>query len=394
MVLFLLVYSVVGTGILFLLFARKLTIINFEQYKKEADFRFGLIRVRDNIESIAFYRGERLEKSQIIKKLKTAISNFNRLIKWQFSLDLFQNGFQFLTMIIPAILLAPSIFAGTIEVGAVTQSQIAFERIWLSLSLIIFQFEKITALTAGIERIASLSDRLKSLPDLPEGNGNVINLQAGEELTLEKVSITTPDLSSQLIDDLSIKVIPKTNLLIVGESGVGKTSLVRAIAGLWHSGTGVINKPQRSDILFLPQHPYLILGTLEEQLIYPYLSKQFSHHKLVEIIKKVNLSEILYKFGGLGGEADWSQVLSRGEQQRLAFARLLLHQPKYAVLDESTSALDGQNQDLLYRELALTSITYVSVGHRPNLLPYHQQVLELKHDRTWQLIPASEFSFI
>jgi len=393
MVWFLLVYSVVGTGILFLLFSRKLTVINFAQYRQEADFRFGLIRVRDNTESIAFYCGEALEKSQVAGKFKKAIANFNHLIKWQFGLDLFQNGFQFLTMIIPAIILAPSIISGSIEVGAVTQSQIAFERIWLSLSLVILQFEKITALAAGIKRIAELDERLESLPKRSVTEGNLISLEASDRLSLKQLSVDTPDLDSQIIKSLSVEVVPQNNILIVGESGVGKTSLVRAIAGLWQSGTGVISKPTSENILFLPQRPYLILGTLEQQLIYPYLSRQYTHHKLVEIIKKVNLNEVLNKFGGLDAKQEWWRVLSRGEQQRLAFARLLLHQPKYAVLDESTSALDGHNQDLLYQELALTSITYISVGHRANLLQYHQQVLQLKSDRSWEIFLAEEFSF-
>ena len=392
LVLFLLIYSIVGTGILFLLFARKLTAVNFEQYKREANFRFGAIRVRDNTESIAFYGGESLEKAQITKKLKSALDNFNRLIKWQFGLDFFQNGFQFLTMIIPAILLAPSIFAGTIEVGAVTQSQIAFERIWLSLSLIIFQFEKITALAAGVKRIVDLSNYLDSQTDSMVTN-NIIRTEENKRLFLENVSLETPDLSNKIIKDLSFQVIRDKNILIVGESGVGKTSLVRAIAGLWNSGTGVVYKPQSKDIMFLPQRPYLILGSLKQQLIYPYISSEIDKQTLVEIIDRVNLSGVLNKFRGLETIRDWSRVLSRGEQQRLAFARLLLHQPKYAILDESTSALDGENQDLLYRELAATPITYISVGHRANLLQYHQQVLQLNSDRTWRVLPAKEFDF-
>ncbi|MEM8718490.1 MAG: ABC transporter ATP-binding protein/permease [Cyanobacteria bacterium P01_G01_bin.39] len=393
LVLFLLIYSIVGTGILFLLFVRKLTIINFEQFKKEADFRFGLIRVRDSTESIAFYRGEKLEKEGVIKKLKLAIANFQRLIRWQFGLDLFQNGFQFLTMIIPAILLAPSIFAGTIEVGTITQSQIAFERIWLSLSLIIFQFEKITTLAAGVKRIIDLDNYLRSFLDTKTAPNNRISFVENRQFSLENLSLETPDSSNKVIENLSLQIVPQKNLLIVGNSGVGKTSLVRAIAGLWHSGTGVINKPRSKDILFLPQAPYLILGTLKQQLIYPNLLANIESEKLLETVDRVNLNKVIDKFGGLDALQDWSQVLSRGEQQRLAFARLLLYQPKYAVLDESTSALDSDNQDLLYQLLASTNITYISVGHRPNLLQYHQQVLQLKDNRTWHLFSAKEFNF-
>ncbi|MEM8829561.1 MAG: ABC transporter ATP-binding protein/permease [Cyanobacteria bacterium P01_G01_bin.19] len=393
MVLFLLIYSVVGTGILFLLFISKLTSINIEQYRREADLRFGLIKVRDNTESIAFYGSEVLEESSVREKLKKAIANFNRLIKWQFNLDLFQNGFQFSTMILPAILLAPSIFAGNIEIGAISQSQIAFERIWLSLSLIIFQFEKITALAAGIKRIADLNEYLKSLSTDPAGNDNLIKIKTSKSLAFENVTLSVPDRNEQIIENLSLKIEPEKNILIVGNSGVGKTSLVRAIGGLWNSGSGSINKPRSSDILFLPQSPYLILGTFKEQLLYPYLENNISEDKLLETIDKVNLGQVLNKFGTLDANEDWSRVLSRGEQQRLAFARLLLHQPKYAILDESTSALDGDNQDSLYRILANTNTTYISVGHRPNLLLYHQQVLQLIDSTTWSLIPAQEFSF-
>ncbi|MEM9274642.1 MAG: ATP-binding cassette domain-containing protein, partial [Cyanobacteria bacterium P01_F01_bin.143] len=332
LVLFLLAYSILGTGLLFFIFGRILTIINLEQFKKEADFRFSLIRVRDNAETIAFYRGETLEKQQIKQRLLAVIKNFNRLIRWQFGLDLFQNGFQFFTMLIPALILAPSIFADNIEVGAITQSQIAFERIWLSLSLVIFQFDKITNLAAGVQRLDSLTNYLNSQHDSSLETKSLIHINEKDYLAIENLSLQTPDSQTQLIRELSLQIEPSQRLLIMGNSGVGKSSLIRAIASLWRTGTGSIIKPQSADILFLPQRPYLILGSLQSQLIYPHITNLVNQEQLEEIMEKVNLTKVLKKFGGLSAEKDWSQVLSRGEQQRLAFARLLLQQPKYAFL--------------------------------------------------------------
>lgn len=401
LVLVLIIYSILGTTLLIFLFGRVLTVINFEQLKKEANFRFNLIRIRENAESIAFYQGEKIEEQQVKQKLKAVLANFNRLIRWQFSLDLFQNGFQFVTILIPALILAPSILTGNIEVGAIAQSQIAFERIWLSLSLAIFQLEKLTTLAATVNRLGSLVDYLetKSNLDLFQDNRrrsryfNKISIQENNKLSCFNLSLTTPDLETKLIDNLSLSILKGQRLLIVGNSGVGKSSLVRAIAGLWKSGTGLITKPKKEDILFLPQRPYLILGSLQSQLLYPNFQQEVNLEKLEEIIEQVNLTEVVNKVGGLMVEKDWTKILSRGEQQRLAFARLLLAQPKYAILDEATSALDDYNQDLLYQQLEATAITFVSISHRSNLLQYHQQVLQLTDKQTWHLLAAKDFHF-
>jgi putative ATP-binding cassette transporter len=163
----------------------------------------------------------------------------------------------------------------------------------------------------------------------------------------------------------------------MGNSGCGKSSLLRALAGLWNSGTGVIVRPELAEMLFLPQRPYMILGTLREQLIYPNAQFDLSNQELHQVLHQVHLADLAERFGGFDIEQDWSDLLSLGEQQRLAFARLLVTKPKYAILDEATSALDINNEEHLYNLLIATGITFISVGHRPNLRKYHQLILNL-----------------
>lgn len=171
----------------------------------------------------------------------------------------------------------------------------------------------------------------------------------------------------------------------MGASGCGKSSLLRAIAGLWKSGTGAIYRPKLNEILFLPQRPYMILGTLREQLLYPNVDVEFSDQKLQKVLEMVNLGNLAERFGGFDVQKDWSEVLSLGEQQRMAFARLLITRPQYAILDEATSALDINNEKNLYQHLRETKTTVISVGHRPSLSQYHQLILEFLEGNRWQL---------
>lgn len=377
-------YAIVGSVVTTLVFGKVLVGINLEQIKREADFRYGLVRVRENAEAIAFYNGQTQESQQLKQRFTQVFANIKRLITWQFRLNVFQNGYQFLTFILPFLILAPRIFSRELEIGAVTQSQAAFERVGLALGLIITQFNQITTLAAGIERLSELAKGMET-----EAQGK-IKLTENTEINIKNLTLEIPQ-QGNLIQDISFTVKPGESLIIVGESGVGKTSLLRAIAGLWLHGEGIIERPANDSLLFLPQRPYITWGSLRQQLTYPQTATNIPSEILLKTLQRVHLPDLAQRHGGLDTVIDWSRVLSLGEQQRLAFARLLLIQPKYAILDESTSALDEETEASLYQQLQQTSITYISVGHRSALLNYHQLVLELSQ-QNWQLLPIANYN--
>jgi ABC-type uncharacterized transport system fused permease/ATPase subunit len=371
-----------------LVFGKVLMGINLEKLKREADFRYGLVRVRENAESIAFYGGQNQELQQIKQKFIRVFANIKRLIRWQFQLNVFQNGYQFITFILPFIILAPRIFDRELEIGAVTQAQAAFERVGLALGLIITQFNQISVLAAGTQRLTELKNGIQKLSSLPPEDK--IKILENRYIAVKNLTLETPKQIS-LIKDLSLTVQPGESLIIVGVSGVGKTSLLRAIAGLWVHGKGKIERPPNEHILFLPQRPYMPWGSLRQQLIYPLTETNIQPEILLKILQEVHLPDLATRHGGLDAVIDWSRVLSLGEQQRLAFARLLVIKPKYAILDESTSALDVETEAGLYQKLQTTSITYISVGHRKELLNYHQLVLELAEQQKWQLLARTDY---
>ena len=375
---FLLAYALLGTAIATLIFGPRLTRINAEQLKREANFRFGLINVREHAESIAFYRGQPAEAAALNQFFAEVVTNFNRLIRWQLGLDFFQNGYQYLTFILPSLILAPSILAGQLEVGAIVQSQAAFDRIWLSLSLIVVQFEQLTTLAASISRLGTLAQSLQTIQ--VQGDGAIVR-QPGLMLGVQDLTIATPDGQRSLCKHLSLTIAPGQSLLVTGPSGVGKSSLMKTLAGLWTTGQGCLTAPPNT--LFVPQQPYLPLGTLQQQLLYPQEAPIVSSELLVQVLEQVGLPQLAQLSPDT--EADWSQRLSLGEQQRLSLARVLLQRPPYVILDEATSAVTLEQEQTLYKQLQAAGITAVSVGHRESLRPYHAQILTLRPDCTWTL---------
>ncbi|MEO0647716.1 MAG: ATP-binding cassette domain-containing protein, partial [Cyanobacteria bacterium J06650_10] len=214
----------------------------------------------------------------------------------------------------------------------------------------------------------------------------VISLKISPTLSLDDLTLQTPNYQRVLIENLSLTLEKEGSLLVMGPSGCGKSSLMRAIAGLWQSGTGTIIRPEIQALLFLPQKPYMVLGNLRAQMLYPYPETKVTDEQLTKVLKEVNLPDLAERYDdGFDTVEEWGDVLSLGEQQRLSFARVLIHQPAYTILDEATSALDRSNEEQLYSHLAAAKTAYISVGHRESLENYHQSLLRLAEDHTWTL---------
>ncbi|MGK7914061.1 MAG: ABC transporter ATP-binding protein/permease [Prochloraceae cyanobacterium] len=387
----LIIYVASGTLITTTLFGRKLVELNLKDLEKEANFRFGLVRLRENAESITFYRGEAPESNLVKRLFNQVFRNQNNLILWE---ELFLSGFvrlyRFIPWILPAVIVAPQILSGELEVGKFIEAQGAFNTLFREMYVIIRTFHRLVSFAAGAERLYEFHNFLQQPKrKIRITNKSIrqttINTLEDSRLALQDLTLYTPNYQRILLQDVSVELQSGQGMLITGASGCGKSSLLRAIAGLWNSGKGTIIRPKLEEILFLPQRPYMVLGTLREQLVYPLANDSITSQELHKVLQYVNLPNLVERFGGLDIEKDWADVLSLGEQQRVAFARLLISKPKYVILDEATSALDNKNEENLYQYLLDTQTTFISVGHRSTLFKYHHLALELLETNKWQV---------
>lgn len=367
-----LLYSVIGTYITHIV-GRKLVKINFIQQKYEADFRFSMIRLRESAESVAFYRGEAQEGSVFKQRFKMLLDNFWKLVNKQKQLVFLNSGYSQIAIIFPFVVAMNRYLTKEVTLGGLMQVASAFGRVQDSLSYFVDMYSSIAQWQAVVMRLTCFGHHMHDVYQQAE-RFHVERFAAADVVEVDNMQIDLPD-GKPLLENISFTLHPGHNVLIKGVSGSGKSTLLRAISGIWPFVDGKIFLPERDKLMFIPQKSYLPLGTLRAALNYPG-NKPIDD---TELIYLMDLCQIGYLKDKLDLEADWSHVLSVGEQQRLAFVRAHIQQPQWLFLDEATSALDEDTEANMYSLLQerLQQTTVVSVGHRSTLNKYHELVLRL-----------------
>ena len=363
-------YSVLGTYITHVV-GRKLVKLNFIQQRYEADFRFSMIRLRESAESVAFYRGEAQEGRVFKNRFKLLLDNFWQLVNKQKQLVFLNSGYSQIAIIFPFVVAMNRYLAKEVSLGGLMQVASAFGRVQDSLSYFVDMYSSIAQWQAVVMRLTYFGRHMHEVSQQAE-QFHVERFATSEAVSVEQMQVNLPD-DTALLQDINFTLQPGRNVLIKGVSGSGKSTLLRALAGIWPFVTGKINLPKTEELMFIPQKPYIPLGTLREALLYPG-KKPLSDEELLYLL---DLCQIGYLRDKLDLVADWSHVLSVGEQQRLAFVRAHIQEPKWLFLDEATSALDEDTEAAMYALLAerLTQTTLVSIGHRSTLNKYHELML-------------------
>ena len=378
-------YAVIGS-LLTVFVGRKLVGLNNSQLKKEANFRYELIHVREYADSIAILRGERKQKARLTRRLNELVDNFRLIVSVNRNLGSFTIFYNYLIQLVPIFIVAPRYFRGEIEFGVITQAALAFAQILGAFSLIVTQFAQISSFAAVVNRLGSIWEALE---EAPTTKALKIEITYDEtRVAYEGLTLRSSKGDKVLIDHLDLEIPLGRRLLILGNDGIGKTSLGRATVGIWESGEGRIIRPSAENILFVPQRPYTALGTLRDQFSEAEVFGPEADERLVATLTQLAFGPILDRVGGLDVERDWGNILTVGEQQLLGIARLLISQPRFAFLDRATNALSTARARHVYELLSHTSITYISVGDQTGLRDFHDNVMELFDDGKWTVGPA------
>lgn len=367
-----LLYAIAGTWLTNLI-GRPLVRLNFTQQRFEADFRFSLVRFRENTEGVALYGGEADEMRSFRDRFSSVVRNWWDIMRRQKRLTWFTAGYGQAAVIFPILVAAPRYFRGEIPLGALMQTSQAFGQVQDALSFIVTSYTDIAEWRAVVLRLLGFERALARVRAEAAVEGVHHGTGGADSLSLDRVNLTLPG-GRPLMEDVSFDIRPGDTALISGPSGAGKSTLFRAIAGIWPFGRGDVRLPRDARVLFLPQKPYLPIGTLREVVSYPTPLTGVSDAALRQALEAVGLPELA---GRLDETTHWALALSPGEQQRIAFARALVQKPEWLFLDEATSALDEETEARLYALLRdrLPATTVVSVGHRSTLRAFHARRL-------------------
>jgi vitamin B12/bleomycin/antimicrobial peptide transport system ATP-binding/permease protein len=353
--------------------------LNFQQQRFEADFRFNLVRARENAEQIALLRGETAERTRLLSRFALVVENWTGIMRRTKKVTAFTSSYSQAAVIFPYILVAPAYFAEKIQLGGMMQTASAFGSVQDSLSFIITSYRTIAEWRSVVERLSGFETSIENAAAL-NAEENIIHVKPDSSgaIDLEKLVVSLPN-GTPLVAADRFSISGSERTLVTGPSGAGKSTLFRAIAGVWPFGSGSIAIPPKTTLMMLPQRPYFPVGSLRAAIVYPAEAGTFGLDRVRDVVIAVGLPQLAAR---LEEEAHWNRMLSLGEQQRLGLARALLHAPKYLFLDEATASLDEPSEAALYRLLAdkLPETTIVSIGHRSTLEAFHQRHVAMVRD--------------
>jgi putative ATP-binding cassette transporter len=371
-----LIYSIIGT-VLTNLIGWRLIPLNFQQQRFEADFRFNLVRTRENSEQIASLHGEAAERERLTSRFGQVVDNWIAIMRRTKKLTFFTASFSQASVIFPYIMVSPAYFAGAMQLGGLMQTASAFNSVQTSLSYFISSYQQIADWRAVIARLSGFETAIANgrAAALAEPAIEVLPRGGADAISIDRLNVNLPN-GEPLVNAEQIVLSPGERILVSGPSGAGKSTLFRAVTGIWPFGSGHVSVPEDAKIMLLPQRPYFPVATLAAAVSYPARAGTFDDARIAEALTAVGLPEWSTR---LGEEAHWNRMLSIGEQQRLAIARALLQAPDYLFLDEATASLDEPSEAMLYRLLQerLRSATIISIGHRSTLGAFHRRRVEV-----------------